>query len=51
MKGFLKWFKNGAKMKRWMFIILFGMILACTGISKIFASKAISFGGVAKVIA
>ena len=51
MKGFLKWFKNGAKMKRWMFIILFGMILSCTGISKIFASKAISFGGVAKVIA
>lgn len=51
MKGFLKWFKNEAKMKRWMIIILIGMVLACTGISKIFVSKAISFEGVAKVIA
>lgn len=50
MKGFFKWFKNEAKMKRWMVIILIGMILACTGISKIFVSKAISFQGVAKVI-
>lgn len=51
MKGFFKWFKNEAKMKRWMIIILIGMVLACTGISKIFVSKAISFEGVAKVIA
>lgn len=51
MKGFFKWFKNEAKMKRWMILILVGMVLACTGISKIFAEKAISFGGVAKVIA
>ena len=51
MKGFFKWFKNGAKMKRWMFIILIGMVLACGGISKIIVAKAISFEGVAKVIA
>ena len=51
MKGFFKWFKNEAKMKRWMIVILIGMVLACTGISKIFVSKAISFEGVAKVIA
>ncbi len=51
MKGFFRWFKNEAKMKRWMIIILVGMVLACTGISKIFVSKAISFEGVAKVIA
>lgn len=50
MKGFLKWFKNSAKMKRWMIVILLGMVLACTGISKIFVAKAISFEGVAKVI-
>ena len=33
-----------------MIIILIGMVLACTGISKIFVAKAISFQGVAKVI-
>ncbi len=50
MKGFFKWFKNESKMKKWMLIVLIGVILACTGISKIMVAKAISFGGVAKVI-
>ena len=51
MKGFLKWFKNEARMKRWMAIILIGIILACIGISKILVAKTISFAGVGKVIA
>lgn len=51
MKGFFKWFKNEARMKRWMIVILIGIILACIGISKIFVAKTISFEGVAKVIA
>ena len=51
MKGFFKWFKNFARMKRWMMLIILGMILACTGISKIIVAKAISFEGVAKVVA
>ena len=51
MKGFFKWFKNEARMKRWMIVIILGIVLACTGISKIFVSKVISFGGVAKVAA
>ncbi len=51
MKGFFKWFKNGARMKRWMLVIIIGMVLACIGISKIIVSKAISFEGVAKVMA
>ena len=50
MKGFFKWFKNEARMKRWMIVIILGMVLACTGISKIIVAKAISFEGVAKVI-
>ena len=34
MKGFFRWFKSGAKMKRWMFIILIGVMLtACYGIA------------------
>jgi len=51
MKGFFKWFKNSAKMKRWMLIILTGIVLACIGISKIMIAKTISFTGVGKVIA
>ena len=51
MKGFFRWFKNEAKMKRWMILILIGIVFACVGISKILVSKAISFGGIAKVVA
>ena len=35
MKGLLQWFKSSSKMKRWMFLILLGIILVCYGISKI----------------
>ena len=51
MKGFFKWFKNGAKMKRWMLIILIGIVLACIGISKIMVSKTVSFTEIGTVIA
>ena len=51
MKGFFKWFKNEARMKRWMLVIILGMVLASTGISKVIVSKVISFQGVAKVAA
>lgn len=51
MKGFFKWFKNKARMKRWIAIILIGIILACIGISKIIVAKTISFVGLGKVIA
>ena len=51
MKGFFRWFENSARMKRWMAIILIGIVLACIGISKIMVAKTISFVGVGKVIA
>ena len=51
MKGFLKWFKNEARMKRWMLMIVIGIALACVGISKLMVAKTISFVGVGKVIA
>ena len=51
MKGIFKWLKNSARMKRWMLIILIGIVLACIGISKIMVAKTISFVGVGKVIA
>lgn len=51
MKGFFGWFKNSAKMKRWMAIILIGIVLTCIGISKLMVAKTISFGGAGKVVA
>ena len=35
MKGFMQWFKSSNKMKRWMFLILIGILLACYGLAKI----------------
>ena len=35
MKGFLQWFKASAKMKRWMILIVIGIILACYGIAQV----------------
>ena len=51
MKGFLQWFKSSSKMKRWMFLILIGIILACYGIAKILVMREISFQEVGGVIA
>ena len=31
--GFFKWFTQRAKMKRWMALILLGMVLVCYGLS------------------
>lgn len=35
MLGIFKWFKSGTKMKRWMFVIVVGIILLCYGIATI----------------
>ena len=51
MKGFFKWFQNSSKMKRWMFLILMGIVLACYGISEILVLKEMSFVEVGKIIA
>ncbi len=50
MKGFMQWFKSSNKMKRWMFLILIGIILACYGLAKILVMKEISFQEVGKVV-
>ena len=39
MKGFFHWFKSSTKMKRWMLLILIGIMLACYGIAKILVLK------------
>lgn len=35
MKGFFEWFKSSAKMKRWMLLILLGVVLICYAIAQI----------------
>ena len=50
MKGFFKWFKAGAKMKRWMFVILLGIALSCYGGSEIIAMQSLSVMELIKII-
>lgn len=50
MKSFFEWFKASTKVKRWILLILVGMLLMCYGISKILVSEEISFFELAKVI-
>ncbi len=51
MKGFMQWFKSSSKMKRWIFLILVGIICACYGLAEILVMKEISFLEVGKVVA
>jgi len=50
MKGFLRWFKSSTKIKRWIILILIGIILCCYGMSEILVSKQMEFGNLAKII-
>ena len=49
MNGFLKWFKSSTKMKRWLLMILVGVILACYGIAKILVTKEMGFVELAQI--
>lgn len=51
MKGLFQWFKSSSKMKRWIFLVLIGIILACYGISKILVLKEMTFVEVGKIAA
>ena len=50
-KGFWHWFKSSTKMKRWMFLILIGIVLACYGLAEILVMQEISFQELGKVVA
>lgn len=50
MSGFIKWFKSSSKMKRWMLLILIGMLLICFGIAVIISKKQMSFKATAIVV-
>ena len=51
MKGLLEWFKNSSKMKRWLLLIIVGVVLVSYGIANIITSRdAITFEYAAKII-
>ena len=50
MKGFFKWFKNESKMKRWMLLIIIGILLACYGMVILLTGKQLGFIDLAKII-
>lgn len=50
MKGFFSWFKGSTKMKRWMLLILVGIILVGYGVASILIAKEISVLEIGKII-
>lgn len=50
MKSFLEWFKASTKVKRWILLIIIGIILTCYGIAKILVSPEITFFELGKTI-
>lgn len=50
MSGLMQWFKSSNKMKRWIVLILIGILFACYGLAKILVMKEISFQEVGEVI-
>ena len=50
MKGVWHWLKSSSKMKRWIFLILIGIVLTCYGIAKILVQKEMEFIDAGKVI-
>lgn len=51
MRGFFSWFKASIKMKRWILVILLGIVLACYGVATILVTKEMSFVEIGKIIA
>ena len=50
MKGIWHWLRSSSKMKRWIFLVLLGIVLTCYGISNILVQKEMRFIDVGKVI-
>ena len=50
MKGFFKWFKSSSKMKRWILIILIGVVLTCYGIAKLIDADTLGAKEIVQVV-
>lgn len=51
MKGFFRWFRSSTKMKRWMLLVLIGIVLACYGMAEILTGQRLDFWPLVKIIA
>ena len=51
MKSFFEWFKASTKVKRWIVLILIGVVLTCYAFSKILVTTEITFNEIAKIVA
>lgn len=50
MKAFLEWFKSSAKVKRWIFLIIVGIALACYGFTRVLVTEEMEFSELWKII-
>lgn len=50
MKSFLEWFKGSTKVKRWMFLIVLGIILTCYGFTKVLVNNEMDFAELIRII-
>ncbi len=50
MKGFFKWFRGKAKIKRWIFLILLGVVLTCYGIAKLIDARTLNVVEIVTVV-
>lgn len=50
MRGFFRWFKSNTKMKRWIILIIIGILLCLYGMAKVLTSNQIEFIDLAKIL-
>ena len=50
MKSFFSWLKNSTKIKRWIFLMLIGMVLACYGFAQILVLDRLELMDIVKIV-
>lgn len=50
MNGFFSWFKQKTKIKRWILLILIGIVLVCYGMAKVLVTNELEFKNLAIII-
>ena len=51
MKGFLRWFKQSAKMKRWILLLLVGIVSICYGIASLLTHETLQIMDIIIIVA
>ena len=50
MKSFFGWMKNSTKIKRWILLIIIGMVLACYGFAQILVLERLEINDIIKIV-